>query len=45
MSGASPTQDYGNVLLPAGTGWIIQKATGDGSTAFWQNAPSYSVGN
>jgi uncharacterized protein (TIGR02597 family) len=40
--GASPTADFGTDTIPAGGGFLIRKGvTANGSTAFWQNAPTY----
>lgn len=44
-AGTSETQDFGATLLPAGAGWVIHKASGDGTTLFWQNVPNYSASN
>ncbi len=45
QTGAPDDQDFGETLLPAGSGWVIHKASGDGSTLFWQNTPNYSASN
>jgi len=36
------TNDHGNDLIPAGTGFTIRKvASSNGASAFWQNPPTY----
>ncbi len=42
LVGDSISNDHGNDVIPAGTGFTIRKvATNNGATAFWQNPPSY----
>lgn len=33
--------DFGSDVIPAGAGFFIRKYQSDGSTVFWENAPSY----
>ncbi len=39
--GQDPTVDFGTDLIPAGVGFVIRKGATNGTTQFWQNAPTY----
>jgi uncharacterized protein (TIGR02597 family) len=42
LVGDSITNDHGTDTIPAGSGFVIRKAsTANGNTAFWQNPPTY----